>query len=75
MAAAKQPSVAKQIMEVGVGRSLAYMLANGSRAPGLGLAVRIYRATGHKLGPLKDATPAQIKALGSLPAIQEDVAA
>lgn len=31
--------------------------------PGMALAIRIYRQTGHKLGPLVDATPKQIEAL------------
>jgi len=56
---------------MGIGKGYAHDLATGRRQPSLALALRILKATGDKLGPFKDASPSQIKALSSLPAAQE----
>lgn len=44
--------------------SVAYasQLLSGARVPSLALALKIYDAADVKVGPLKDTTPAQIKA-------------
>jgi transcriptional regulator with XRE-family HTH domain len=36
---------------------------DGARTPSLALAIRIYRATGHKLGPVAGASDAEIDTL------------
>jgi hypothetical protein len=47
------PSLAKRLQDSGIARGgYAYDIANGRRIPNHRLALRIYRATGVKLGPL-----------------------
>lgn len=53
--------------KVGFTRSRAFLYASGKRVPDLSLALQIYRATGHQLGPLKGAEPRQVRALMDLP--------
>lgn len=43
---AKQPSLALQLVGIGVRKSYAYMLAGGERTPSLGLALKIEEKLG-----------------------------
>ena len=51
---------------LGLSRSYASQLARGMRAPGLPLAIRIWRATGEKLGPVAGLDRSQIARLEHL---------
>lgn len=46
---------------MGLSKPYASQIANGHRAPGMKLALRIYKEIGTKLGPLKDATVREIE--------------
>ena len=59
--------LAKQL-EVSV--PYASQLLSGTRVPSMQLAVRILDKTGLKLGPLKDATPAQIRTVRQMVAAE-----
>lgn len=55
------PSLAQRLMERGVKKSHAYALASGN--PGVGAAIRAFRRTGIKLGPIEHATDDEIAVL------------
>jgi hypothetical protein len=56
--------LAKRLQDAGVARGgYAYDIANGRRIPNHRLALRIFRATGDKLGPLADVSDDAIAAL------------
>lgn len=57
------PSLAARLHEIGVANGYAYDIANGKRAPSQKLAVRIFRSTGLKLGPVADLSDAEIAVL------------
>lgn len=58
------PSFAKQLQDAGLARGgYAYDIANGKRVPNQKLALRIFRATGAKLGPVAPLTDAEIALL------------
>lgn len=57
------PSVALQLVSLGVANGYAYDIANGKRQPSQKLAVRIFRETGLKLGPIAALDPAEIAVL------------
>lgn len=46
------PDIALKLREIGVNRSYAWQIANGKRPPSQRLALRIFRETGLKLGPV-----------------------
>lgn len=54
------------IVKLGVSKSYASQIVAGVRAPSLSLALRIFRATGMKFGPLVGASQAEIEALEKL---------
>jgi transcriptional regulator with XRE-family HTH domain len=56
-------SLNSRIVALGVSRSYASEIVNGKRNPSLHLAVKIYRKLGVKLGPIANATPAEISAI------------
>jgi hypothetical protein len=59
-----QPSLAKRLQESGVARGgHAYDLANRRRIPNHALAIRIFKATGVKLGPLEQLPDDVVRAL------------
>lgn len=51
---------------IGADKASLNRVVKGHRPLGAALACRIYRATGHKLGPIADATPKQIEAIERL---------
>lgn len=57
------PDIACRLRELGVNRSYAWQIANGKREPSQRLAVRIFRATGLKLGPVADLSDEEIAVL------------
>jgi DNA-binding XRE family transcriptional regulator len=59
----KPQSLAQRLQGIGIKKSHAYMIARGDRTPSLPLALKIHDALGLKLGPLADASRAEIKAL------------
>jgi hypothetical protein len=63
---AKPPSLAQQLMSIGVGKSYAYMIASGERQPAMPLALRINRQLGLRLGPLAHVTDEQIAVLSQV---------
>lgn len=75
MGDAKQPSYAQQLMAGGVGRSLAYMIAQGRRALTLEMAARVHDRTGRQFGPLEGASASEVAALKALVKRQEQAAA
>lgn len=59
-----ESSPLKQLMDCGlVSQPYASQIASGSRAPSVKLAIKIYRATGLKFGPIENANPRQITAM------------
>lgn len=63
----KQPSLAKRLMvEAGLKKSHAYMIASGDRSPSLQLALKIFERTKMQLGPLAGASVSEIKTLAKL---------
>lgn len=48
---------------VGISKTHASHVINGIKPPTKALAIRIFRATGHKLGPIADASDAEIAIL------------
>lgn len=59
------PTLLARLCEISV--PYASQVLSGARELPRELAVRIYRETGHKLGPLVDATEREIKALERIP--------
>lgn len=57
------PDIALLLREIGVNRSYAWQIANDKRQPSQKLAVRIFRETGLKLGPVTDLSEADIAVL------------
>lgn len=55
--------IAPRLRAIGVNRSYAWQIANGKRAPSQKLAVRIFRETGLKLGPVAGLSEADIAVL------------
>jgi hypothetical protein len=58
---ATEPSLALRLMEKGVPKSHAYALAGGK--PSIPVAVRIWRRTGIKIGPLADASDDEVEVI------------
>ena len=56
----------RRLKALGVSAPYASQLAHGTREPGLGLAIRIWRRLGLKLGPLVGLTRGQIARLEHL---------
>lgn len=54
------PDIALRLREIGVNRSYAWQIANGKRPPSQRLAVRIFRETGLKLGPVAGLSESEI---------------
>lgn len=48
---------------IGISLPYASQVLSGARPPAVPLAIRIYRATGHKLGPIQNATDEDIDVL------------
>lgn len=59
-------AVAEALCSINVSRSYASQLSNGQRKPSQKLAIRIFRETGMKLGPIQDATDDQIETLAAI---------
>jgi hypothetical protein len=59
----KPQSLNQKLVGIGVPPSYASLIATRKRSPGLQLAVKIYRELGIKLGPIENATPAEISAI------------
>lgn len=57
------PALYECLKGMGVGKGYASAIANGHRKPGLKLAIRLFRITGAKLGPISTLTSAEIDAL------------
>lgn len=58
------PSLAKQLQDAKIANGgYAYDIANGRRVPNHSLAIRIFRATGAKLGPIENLTDDDIAVL------------
>lgn len=58
------PSLAKRLQEAGVANGgYAYDIANGRRIPNPALAIRIFKATGERLGPISGLSDADIAVL------------
>lgn len=72
--ASNRPALAERLRSIGISESYASQLVNRRRAPSLALALRIHRELGEKMGPISEATPAEIKALERL-ASKHDTAA
>jgi hypothetical protein len=51
---------------MGVNRSYAWQIANGKRAPSQKLAVRVFRETGLKIGPVEGLSDEEIAVLEKL---------
>lgn len=66
MEASEVATVADRLKSAGISESYASLIANGHRKPSQPLAIDIYRKTGLKLGPIADATDADIDALERL---------
>lgn len=58
---AKPLSLAQRLMRAGVAKSHAYQLATGS--PSVTVAIRTFRRTGIKIGPISEASDAEIAVL------------
>lgn len=59
-----EPLTRAKLREVaGISASYAFMIMNGDRTPGESLAIKIFRKTGHKLGPIEKLSDDQIDAL------------
>lgn len=56
-------SFALQLQAIGVSNGYSYDIANGKRPPSQKLAVRIFRETGRKLGPLTSLSDEEIAVL------------
>ncbi len=56
----------QQLKALGISPPYASQIAHGRRVPGLRLAIRIWHATGVKLGPVADLNRAQIARLEHL---------
>lgn len=54
---------AKRLQELGVSKPYSHQLASGARTPSPALALRIFDATGWRLGRLKTASDEDIRAL------------
>lgn len=48
----ESPSIYERLVAIGVSKPYASQIANGYRKPSLHLALKIFRETGLKLGPL-----------------------
>lgn len=59
-------AVAEALCSIKVSRSYASQLSRAKRRPSQKLAIRIFRETGMKLGPIETATDEQIKALAEI---------
>lgn len=59
-------ALAERLRAIGISQSYASQIVNGRRAPSLALALRIHREIGVKLGPIADASPAEIRTLKRL---------
>lgn len=57
------PSLAGRLHSLGVANGYAYDIANGKRQPSQKLAVRIFRETGLKLGPVAGLSDDEIAVL------------
>lgn len=57
------PSLAARLVSIGISESYASQLVNRRRRPSLGLALRIHREIGERLGPIADCSPDEIAAL------------
>ena len=66
MQTASPIEIAERLRAAGVSASYASQLSRSVRKPSQRLAVRIYRETGVKLGPIASATDEEIAALESL---------
>jgi hypothetical protein len=55
--------LAKKIREAGVSEGYSHDLARGNRRPSRPLAIKIYRKTGIKLGPIAGVADADIEVL------------
>lgn len=55
--------LAKRIRQAGVSEGYSHDLARGNRRPSLSLAIRIFRTTGLKLGPIANAADTDIEVL------------
>lgn len=65
----EQPSLTPSALKDAVGISQAYasMILSGERTLKLPLAIEIFRKTGHKLGPIADASDEEIDTLERFP--------
>lgn len=57
------PTIATLQAETGISKSYASEILNGKRQPSAALAIRIYRATGHRFAPIADLEPERIDML------------
>jgi hypothetical protein len=58
------------IRAMGVNRSYAWQICHGKRAPSQKLAIRIFRETGLRMGPVADLTDAQIDVLAQIHGVE-----
>lgn len=56
-------TLVERLRSIGISDSYAWQLANRKRTPSLPLALRIHRELGVKMGPVTEATTAEIRAL------------
>lgn len=63
----EEVALAKRLRdEVGIADGYSYDLAYGKRQPSDGLAINIWRKIGVKLGPISDASDAEIEVLARI---------
>lgn len=56
-------AIAEKLRAIGISESYASQLSRSVRSPSQALAIRIFRETGIKLGPIAGASKAEIEAL------------
>lgn len=55
-----------ELLKIGVAKSYASEIARGKRKPSLPYALRIFRKTGLRLGPLKDLSTSDIETVARI---------
>jgi hypothetical protein len=69
-ASTSETAIIERLRGIGISKSYAHELANRKRKPSDVLAIRIFRETGLKLGPIEHAADDDIDALARLRGVQ-----
>ena len=59
----EKADIYSKLIAAGVGKSYASEISSGKRSPSTRLAIRVYRATGLKVGPIANSPETEILAL------------